>query len=349
MNIITAAGSFLIVGATVGEATREHSRFMVEALVPEIVTERFHGDTAAMAEAIERLRRPAQAFFPEAMEYMAGLARGTGIDRSDLLAVLFAEDLNAVPAAPRPEKCSTMVVSTDRGRVVGHNEDFWPSFLGRMAVLDLTFDGFPRTVSLNYPGHLPHLAGSLNEAGIAVTNNSLWPPATPGLSKQFKHFRAALSRTMAEAQDALCSGPQSLTDHYTVISDREGVARSIEVSHALNSESDAEARDIGDGPFCHTNSVLYLPLREPDPNPAAKCRRLAALQELGRDRPPSSAQEMFDLLCRPDGILNRGPGNDLLGRPNSVTLATVVMRPRTNEFWCRQYGLEDEYDARVVL
>lgn len=335
MRILEVKGSLRDVGETVGEATREDVRFVRDAVVPYLLAHTTAGNRERMQAIADRHLAGAAGIYAPAVDYLRGLAYGSGCPLEDIALIAFSEEISASFLEKPPEKCSTLVVRTPDGWVLGHNEDYEPHYLGRMFILDLRLPGMPRTVSLNYPGQLPN-AVCLNANGLAIANNSLWPRAMPGLSNNVKLFRATLSLGMGEALNFLCLPPSAMTSHYTVISGWQHWAMSVEVSHPDVSRAEMVLRSIGREPFIHTNHVRYLDLFEPDPALVSRgpCPRYRKLEHYAAARRPDSPEAMLDLLAWNDGLVNRTAEQC----PTSVTLATLVMRPETRELWIRDCG-----------
>lgn len=354
MKSITAKGGFYEVGRLIGEATAGEIRFQQAQLVPDILKKGFGGDELAMLRASRDQHTSTKEFWHEAGEFLEGMAEGAGMRLDALLPIAYCEEIAVGPSADAMrEKCSTLVIRTPRGWALGHQEDYVPSFYGKLAVYDLRFDGYPRMVSLNYPGTFPGVAGSLNAAGIATSNNSLWPAVQRGISKQVKHFRATLEDTVLGALGWLVFPPHALTDHYVVIGGEEDTALSLEVTSHPDAPQPCEVREIVcdracddaiavEAPFWHANHVRWL---EPwasgairDPANHSSAMRGRKLRDICLRDVPCSARELEMLLLKPDGILHRSRENDLTGASFTVTLASVIIEPSRRKivFFC--YG-----------
>lgn len=351
MKHVEAKGSFRKVGREVGEATREDILFMRDTLVPEMLAEAFGGDELAMRRDAREHLAATEAFWPEGADYARGLAEGAGLALDEALPIVFLEEMS-LPL--RRERCSTILLASPDGWLIGHQEDHRSMFRGRLALLDLRFDGQPRLASLTYPGTFPGMAASLNDAGLAMTANSLWPDPVPGAGKQAKHFLAALEPTVLGALSWICSGPHQLSDHFLVVGD-DRFALSVEVSGHPSAEVGCEIRQIVEtgpleegqvlAPFCHANSVLWLEPwasgRTPDPAHRGSAMRFRELRKLAVS-PPDGPQALLARLMEKDGILNRDAALNRTGQPDSVTVASVVIRPGTREMWCATYGGEEK-------
>lgn len=336
MRKLVVRGSFRSVGAQIGEETRRDLPLVRDRTIEFLRENASIGSLDRMRAITGRYLASTRDVFPEAIDYMEGLAFGGDLMFEDVALIAFSEEIHTeFETYPKPEKCTTVSVMTRDGWLIGHNEDYEPQYFGKMYALDLRISGYPRVLSLNYPGHFPCLAGSVNQRGVAIANNSLWPDAVPGLSKNVLHFRAALSSHIDEAVEILTRQPAALTGHYTVAWGEQDDLIGLEVSNALTAETSACVHDPGDGPYCHTNHVRFLTLKGEDPAVTAKNHSLDRLAKAERifagARAPGTPQALLDLLSSNDGVLHRTPEQN----PTSVTLASVVIRPRTCEMWIR--------------
>jgi hypothetical protein len=333
MRKIEARGTFRSIGVQIGYATTEDLHFVRDRTIAYLLANCFVRDLQRMREIALRYVASTHDFFPEAIDYLKGLAWGGALSLEDVALIAFSEEIRA-EAGPGPSRCSTLAVPTPDGWVIAHNEDYEPQYAGRMIVADLRFMDCPRVISLNYPGHFPCLAGSLNECGIAITNNSLWMDAVPGLSKNAKHFRASLAREMHQALDDLTFAPNAVSTHYTLAWGGMDQLVGIEVSDPATTDSPLHVIDPAGQAYAHTNHVRFMELKSPDPALAdgnhskARLDKLEALAAAGAPCDPASLLELFSTA---DGLLHRAPGSD----PSSVTLATVIIRPKMGEIWFR--------------
>lgn len=353
MEPIVASGDFFTVGRTVGRRTAEDIAFQHHELVPEILRDAFGGDELALRRAARHAHQRAAEFWPEGVVFIEGLARGAEMALDTLLPIVYCEEIALGPSSDAMgERCSTLLIRTTEGWAVGHQEDYVKSFYGRLGVYDLRFDGYPRMVSLNYPGNYPGVAGSLNAAGVAITNNSLWPEVQEGIPKQVRHFRATLEESLLGAVAWLAFGPSALTDHFTVLSGEEDLAMSVEVTDHPAAHLQVELREIVHdretdmdvsvlAPFWHANHVRWL---EPwvsgtRKDPANRSSRLRGekLRQICEKGTPTSVSDLTDLLTRTDGVLKRDPDRDLTGSA-TVTLATTVIHPSNGWITFHRYG-----------
>lgn len=330
MKIIRARGSFHACGRAIGEAVASEAAAMLKLTWLELLGHPGGHDAAWFREAAVRQALAALEAFPGSYEYLAGLSVGTGLAFEDMAVLMFVEEI----AADRSrERCSTLAVPTARGWLIGHNEDYAPDYFGKTFVADLRVDGRPRVFLHSYIGHP---GCSLNEAGVATANNSLWTDPVDGPSQNVRHFRAIFAMDMDEALGWLTREPNAFTTHYTVAWAGGDELVSVEVSNPASASVRLAVVDPGRSPICHANHVRYLGLKRPDPALQAEgyttLARQAKLEALiASGAVPRDPAAMLAYLSDPDGVLFR----DERHSATSVTLATVVMRPRTGEMWIR--------------
>lgn len=333
-RIVVRASSFRAAGRQIGEETGSDLPFVRDDTVALLLENASAGGLVRLREIAETYLASTLSAFPQAIEYMEGLAVASGIPIPDIALIAFSEEIRT-EFDEAPSKCSTLAVPTRDGWLIGHNEDYEPQYFGKMYALDMRIAGYPRTLSLNYPGHFPCLAGTLNRRRVAIANNSLWPAAAPGLSKNAMHFRAALADDMEEAVELLARQPSALTGHYTVASGDEDRLCGLEVSNPHTAEAYVHLEDAGREPYWHTNHVRFLKLLAPDPAVIEGNHTLVRGEKLtdmiARKRLPTTPEGLLEMLSTNDGVLHRTPEQN----PSSVTLATVVMRPKTGEMWIR--------------
>lgn len=331
MRLIVAKGSFFECGRAVGAAIAAEAARTLVLTRSDLVGHPGGRGLKGLHRAAIREARAARDAFPGAYEYLAGLSEGTGLAFADMALLMFVEE---VAAARMREKCSTLSVPTREGWLIGHNEDYGPDYFRNTFAADLRVDGYPRVFLHSYIGHP---GCTLNEAGVAIANNSLWADPIPGPSQNLRHFRAAFASDMDEALGILTAAPNAYTTHYTVAwGGGHDELVSVEVSNRATASPETVVIDPREASICHANHVLYLGLRQPDPaleaqgyTTLARQRKLQRLIVRGQE--PRTPEAMLALLTKPDGVLHR----TMRQSATSVTLASVVMRPKTGEMWIR--------------
>ncbi|TSC83990.1 MAG: isopenicillin-N N-acyltransferase [Parcubacteria group bacterium Gr01-1014_13] len=339
MRHVKASGSFYDVGLQVGEACKEDIPELYERTVAYLLEHTSVGTVARMHEVAQRHMAGAERLWARSVDFLQGLAEGAGVSMEKIALTSFTEEVSSEFLPPSNDKCSTLVVRLSNGNhLIAHNEDYEPQNFGKMVLLDVTFNDFPRLVCLTYPGMLPSLAGSLNACEIAITNNGLWLEAQPGLPKQVQHFRASLARDLDEVEEWLAMDPIAVTTHYVIAHGHTREVVSLTVSNPETSYVPMFFCPITGPSFCHTNHVPEGPflkgLRKEDPAPKLSKHtvpRYEKLKSFKQDKLPRTPQEALDLFSQNDGLIHRTPEQN----PTSVTLATVVMCPETLDIWIR--------------
>jgi hypothetical protein len=339
MRRVNAKGSFYDVGLQVGKACEEDIPELYERTVDYLLKHTSVGTVKRMHEVAQHHLAGAEELWPMSVNFLEGLAEGAGVSLDQIALTSFTEEVSSEFLPTSSEKCSTLVVTLKNGNhLIVHNEDYELHNLGKMVLMDVTFDGFPRLICLTYPGMLPSLAGSLNACGVAITNNSLWLPTQPGLPKQVQHFRASLANNFDEAEEWLTKSPIAVTTHYVVGDGRMGEVMSLTVSNSETSFVPTLFCKISVESFCHTNhvpdGVFFKNLRKDDlarersPNSFVRYEKLKSIK---RSELPDTGEQALNLFSYPGSPLFRKPGPDA----TSVTLATVVICPETQEMWVR--------------
>lgn len=340
MRYVKTNGSFYEVGLQVGKACQEDIPELYERTVAYLLKHTSVGTVARMHEVAQRHMAGAEELWPPSVNFLEGLAEGARVSMEKIALTSFTEEVSSEFVPVSSDKCSTLVVRLSNGNhLIIHNEDYEPQNFGKMVLLDVVFDGFPRLVCLTYPGMLPSLAGSLNACGIAITNNGLWLDTQPGLPKQVQHFRASLARDLDEVEEWLAMAPVAVTTHYVIAHGHTREAVSLTVSNPETSYVPMLYSPITDQSFCHTNHVTSGPflsgLKKTDPAPELSKHTVPRYNKLKSfmegNKLPRTMQEALDLFSKNDGLIHRTPEQN----PTSVTLATVVICPETEEIWIR--------------
>jgi hypothetical protein len=321
LKSIKVSGSWHHCGLGVGAATREDIRFVLPQLLPSLVAASgldYHG----LVAVAQNYLRVGEQEIAGLTDYLSGLAAGSGTSFNDILVMAASEEL----AAWDLEHCSTLAAVNPDGVVLAHNEDYEPWYLGHMAMLDLTIEGYPRVFCLGYPGQLPCVGPSVNETGIAITNNSLTFRARPGAWARARQLRAGLSRSLYQAANVFRSGGEGLANHFFVC-DPDRIY-SVEVAPTCVAGAEiVEYYDIGPGQcWWHTNHLRYSEPLEAEHASESSLKRAHALTRLARLRD-----------FRPERLLAAFSDSPILKSPE-LTLATVVIQPKRGIFQCRGWG-----------
>src|SRR5688572_16539319 len=122
MRKIVVRGSFRSAGVQIGEETRADLPFVRDQTVEFLRENATVGDLDRMRAIAARYVVSTKAVFPEAIEYMDGLAFGGDLTFEDVALIAFSEEIRTEFVAA-PDKCTTIAIKTRDGWMLGHNED----------------------------------------------------------------------------------------------------------------------------------------------------------------------------------------------------------------------------------
>ncbi len=331
MKIIHASGSFEEIGSAVGETMRAEIGEVCDAVRRQV--ERV-ADYEKIARRYARITRDA---CPDAYTYLRGLARAARVTRESAYLASFAEEILAWTGL-YVEKCSTLVVPVGYAWAVGHGEDFDRCHLGRMCLIDMRPAGRPRTVSVNYCVQVPCLAGVVSERGFCITNNSMPGASKIGSPVAVRIMRAAQAESFGEALGILSSDdPVSLPTHFTLLG-KDGQASSIEIAPEDGGRTKVSIEGLTSA-YCHTNHALRL-VAETEAGSPNSIERLRRLQAAVAEADGSYMPVLLPALTSRDGIVCKTPEDVVEG--DSVTLATVIMRPAAPDILVMEHGASSE-------
>ncbi len=250
-------------------------------------------------EAFHRRHHPwVQRLLPRALEEVAGLAEGAGLNFAEAFFAAFHG--GAAPLGPS-EECTAFYCgrAATRGRRIylGQTKDT-PTPPERYVTMRLDYREGPHAVLLNYPGWVANIG--MTSHGIAFTGNARYaaPGGLPGhpLSLLKKAILEARSleqiRTLAEA------GPWQ--DGALLVADCHGGAFCAEFIQGR-----AFLHCPGEGVFAHSNTVLAPAAAasdtSPQRSPSAASRLRAARAFLERRAPFHDVESLRALTRDHDG------------------------------------------------
>jgi isopenicillin-N N-acyltransferase-like protein len=218
-----------------GAASRVHRS--IEAY--RAVFEHYAGwDWSRVRREAHAFRDPIEAFGPDYLEEIAGIAEGAGVDELDVLAinvrteVMFAATARDADRLRRlPAECSAFAALPARagGRLlVGQNWDWLLHSFETCIVLEATQDDGPNFVTVVEAGLLAK--AGMNSAGVAVCTNALVSDADRGRPGVPYHvlLRAILdAETATDALSALQRAERSSSANY-LLAHEDGIALDVE-------------------------------------------------------------------------------------------------------------------------
>jgi len=107
--------------------------------------------------------------YPDLLSELDGLSQGAGVAFSDLLVVMCEEEIIDF----KTEHCTSIALKIGRQAVIGHNEDWLPSYRHNgLYLINASLAG-KKFLALSYMGGLPGTSSGLNSDGFCYTANSL--------------------------------------------------------------------------------------------------------------------------------------------------------------------------------
>lgn len=299
-------------------------------------------------EDAARFREPIAAFGPEYLDELQGIADGSGLELSDVLAmnvrteVMFAAMARDTSRIQRlvPE-CSAITVAPSRtrdGRLLSaQNWDWLVGAADTLVLLEASQPDRPDYVTLVEAGLLAKIG--INSAGIALTTNALVCDRDRGELGIPYHvlLRAILdSETASDALVALTRAPRASSANYIVAQD--SVVLDIEaapgdLSQVFLSHPDGDL-------LLHTNhfvspaaDVTDVAMQVMPDSPFRLVRLRQLVADTDRPLDPDALAAMLSdhdtfplgVCCHPDPRPHQGP--------DYRTVATVIAEPASHTLW----------------
>jgi isopenicillin-N N-acyltransferase like protein len=278
------------------------------------------------------------------MDELRGLADGARIPLAGAVALQVRPGTGFMP-----EGCTALGVSGDAGAagppLGAQNRDLVPAYRARMSVLLLRPKRKPAILMHAVPGELGGVG--INEHGLAVFANSLWPRSGRNWQAPPLTRRALLEcATAAEAVARVRAMDGPAVGSFLVI-DAAGRIRNLEV---LPQALAVIARDRG--VFAHANHCLDAATRPhevdvlPSPGSPGRCERMQELLEgTGRIGVEEVKRMLADHAGRPEPICRHAAGatewettSALIAEPASRTLHLSYGPPCEGRFAAYRIG-----------
>lgn len=275
------------------------------------------------------------AYDPELVPEMEGIAEGAGVEPEDVLATNLRTEImfgsNSSRASSTLSEC-TAVCATGLGRstIAAQNWDWKPAARGTCVILACAPDHRPGFVTLVEAGLLAK--AGVNEAGVAVVTNALTSDLDRGEPGVPYHavLRAILtSSSFDDAVRSVCDATRASSANYLIAS---GDGRVADLEATPGGADAARSVDglAGVG-LAHANHFLW-----PTPRPfndvgrvdgVGSLRRQSRAERLmsrGASSPEDIAGVLRDHAGRPDSICaHRDPATDAI--EDYVTVASIVI------------------------
>lgn len=198
------------------------------------------------------LKAKAEAYFPELINELKGMAEGSGVPFDDLFLINVKAEIAAENRTlNEPPGCSTITRTRGNHKWLYHNEDGDKAYRDLMFVVKATLPSGTTILSLCYPGHLMGNGPSMNSHGLFQTTNFISAlNCQTGIPRYFLG-RAVLEATSLEDATAMVTRPdRAFPYHHNLASADENRILSIEVTphHHQIQEPDSL--------YVHTNHLI---------------------------------------------------------------------------------------------
>jgi isopenicillin-N N-acyltransferase like protein len=340
--VVTIAGDARSRGRQYGEQARERVGRSVAAYREVFREVAGLGWDEARAQAVAYVE-PIRAFAPYAIDEMAGVAEGAGVDFSDVLAInTRTEVMYAAKARRARGECTAFAAlagATADGHVlVGQNWDWLPHAAETVVILRAEPDDGPAFVSVVEAGLLAKTG--LNEHGVGVATNALVSDrdvGAPGVPYHVVLRSLMTARTPTDAL-ALLQGPWRSSSANYLIAHRDGQAVDVE---AVPGGFEGLALLFPDerGVLLHANHfVSDLPgtavSRWAMPSSPFRADRLARLiaPDVGRLTPALLGAALGDHAGEPNGVCCH-PDPAEAWWDQGLTVVSVIMDVTAGRIW----------------
>ncbi len=256
----------------------------------------------------ENLLAKAEENYPDYVDELHGTSDATGIEFDTLMRLNFFGDIIALYYGSAknndmdiPESlfgCSTVSYNYNGNQYLAHNEDSFASLHDLMAVVKVSMPDKPEFINFYYPGLLCGIAPSMNDAGLAFSNNFMQSAAgDPNGVPHFFIFRSLLeAESVDEAISILENTEPCNALHVNIASGIENRVVSVEKAETTSVVYEVE------GLYAHTNhfiqdEMLSFPIAE-DETTHERYDILAALIETYNDQLENvNCNVLHDFLC----------------------------------------------------
>ncbi len=268
------------------------------------------------AAAVDRARSylaPAQAWAPQLVDQLRGLAEGAGVPFDYLFAVNCTEEFTCTeesisdPTAPpaRGEHCTSFAFVSGGRTYAGHNEDWYPGDIENLVLRRVTLAGGMRYIAMCPAAALPMTA--MNGRGIVSTATTLYShDEAVGVPNAFILASLHESHTLEEARARIEEAPRARASSHLLCDDRGRI-------WGLETTAGRVAFIEGGERLAHTNHYLSPELAPDD-----------ASEYEGTRKRLTRALELLD-----GGLASANPGG-AEGAAQAVALAKSVLTDHAN-------------------
>jgi isopenicillin-N N-acyltransferase-like protein len=285
-----------------------------------------------------------EAYLPEAVEEMQGIAEGAGFGYEEILALNGRGELSAGnPFAEENEGCSSYSilpeVAGDGHAYCGQNWDWRSAIVDTVVMLRIEQPGFPTIVMQVEAGQVGRQGA--NSAGIGVNANGLGARFGSKLGMPQPYIRRKILNAwdLNEALEAVFRSQQALCTNL-LFSHRDGFAIDLETTPGRHGWGYPT-----DGVLVHTNHFRYFVPKQIEgsyryfsPDSLYRAERIERV--LARSREAVTGEAMRTLIHEalsdhfgyPDSVCNHPNENDPWWDQNE-TVASSIVDLTTGEYW----------------
>jgi isopenicillin-N N-acyltransferase-like protein len=299
-----------------------------------------------------------EAYLPDALEEMQGIAEGSGFRYEEILALNGRGELSAGNPFPEEnEGCSSYSIlpeaSGDGHAYCGQNWDWRSAILDTVIMLRIEQPGLPTIVMQVEAGQVGRQGA--NSAGIGLNANGLGARFGSRLGMPQPYIRRKIlnSWDMSEALKAVFKSQQALCTNL-LFSHRDGFAIDLETTPGRHGWGYPK-----DGVLVHTNHFRYFVPKQIEetyryfsPDSLYRAERIeqvlarAGGAEDGAAMRALIREAMSDHFGRPDSVCNH-PNPDNPWWDQNETVASSVVDLTTGEYWIA-HGNPCEHDYELL-
>src|SRR5581483_2679524 len=285
-----------------------------------------------------------EAYLPEALEEMRGIAEGAGVTYEEILALNGRGELSSGnPFESECDECSSYSILPDAagdGRAYcGQNWDWRSAILDTVVMLRIEQPGLPTIVMQVEAGQVGRQGA--NSAGIGLNANGLGARFGSRLGMPQPYIRRKIlnSWDMNEALEAIFHSRQSLCTNL-LLSDRDGFAIDLETTPGRHGWGYPK-----DGVLVHTNHFRYFVPKQIEgtyrlvsPDSLYRADRLERALARSRETATSVAmralirEALSDHFGYPSSVCNHPNPSDPWYDQNE-TVASSIVDLTTGEYW----------------
>lgn len=344
MERVSARGAPLVRGRQYGASAAAKIRRCI-AFYEDAFRHRAGLDWSAAVERARGFVPEIEAFGPQCLQEMRGIAEGAGVELDAILVLNCRSELMFAAAREHgtvpPGECTSFAVapsaSANGHMLLGQNWDWVPFAHDVCVLLDVKRDDGPDYVTIVEAGMLAKVG--VNAAGFGLCTNTLVSEGDAGRSGVPYHvmLRALLDAQSVDDASRILHAPRRALSANYLVADRLGNAINFET--VGGGAADIRATHPHGGLLAHSNHFLASEWREADAYLAKSPHSLTRLDDMQRGlraKPKLSVAQLQAILRKhdhaPNGICSHADpaAHPLYAR---CTIASVIFDLATGEVW----------------